>query len=70
LFENWVNPFVEEEQLVSISTARTAPPEDLLRTHEVGEEAYSKFKSERLDTNKIPFHDRNTSRPTCIFFSQ
>jgi hypothetical protein len=74
LFEIWVNPFAGEEQLVSISTAKTAPPEvskDLMRAHEVGEEAYSesKFKSECLDTNKTPFHDRITSIKLKTFSS-
>ena len=44
LIEGWVNPFTEKQDLISISTARTAPRDiasDLMKAHEIGEQCYS-----------------------------
>ena len=58
----WVNPFAEKQDLISISTARTAPKDiasDLMKTHEIGEQCYSNFKEERLEKDPPvkQFHD-------------
>ena len=58
LIKDWVNPFVEKQDLVSISTAKTAPRDidsDLLKAYEIGEQAYASFRGERL----------SRERPTC-----
>lgn len=50
--ESWVNPFSSQQDMMSISTAKTATPEvasDLLNALDVGEKCYTKFKQERLD---------------------
>ena len=62
LIQSWNNPFVESQDLVSISTAKEAPvqvEQDLMQAHEIGEKAYQQFKEERLDSNppKKKFHD-------------
>ena len=62
LIEGWVNPFAEKQDLISISTARTAPRDiasDLMKAHEIGEQCYSYFKEERLekDPPTKQFHD-------------
>lgn len=48
---NWLNPLSpDESDLVSLSTGFLAPPDvtrDLLRAHEIGEEAYQVFKQTR-----------------------
>ena len=52
LINDWVNPFVEKQDLISISTAKTAPRDiasDLLKVYEIGEQAYASFKGERLE---------------------
>ena len=52
LIKDWVNPFVEKQDLISISTAKTAPryiASDLLKAYEIGEQAYATFKGERLE---------------------
>ena len=49
LIEGWVNPFTEKQDLISTSTARTAPRDiesDLMKAHEIGEQCYSNFKEE------------------------
>ena len=51
-------------QLVIISIARAAPSEivkDIIRALETGE-AYTKFRSEWLDTSKAQFHDNISSK--------
>ena len=62
LIEGWVNPFAEKQDLISISTARTAPRDIasvLMKAHEIGEQCYSNFKEERLekDPPAKQFHD-------------
>ncbi len=62
LIQGWVNPFAEKQGLISISIARTAPrniASDLMRAHEIGEQSYSAFKSQRLekDPPTKKFHD-------------
>ena len=52
IIKDWVNPFVEKQDLISISTEKTAPRDiasDLLKAYEIGEQAYACFKGERLD---------------------
>ena len=52
LIKGWVNPFAEKQDLISISTARTAQRDiasDLMKAHEIGEQCYSNFKEERLE---------------------
>lgn len=51
VIEGWVNPFSNQQDIMSISTAKTATPEvasDLLHALEVGEKCYTKFKQDRL----------------------
>ena len=57
LIKDWVNPFVEKQDLVSISTAKTAS--DLLKAYEIGEQTYATFKGERLESDPPAkkFHD-------------
>ena len=53
LFDNWINPF-EENELVCISTATTAPAdimEDLLNAHNTGKKTYEQFNFDRLQSN-------------------
>ena len=62
LIQGWVNPFSENQDLISISTAKKAPREiatDLKIAHAVGERCYAKFKEERMEnTLQIrKFHD-------------
>ena len=52
LIQGWINPFSEKQDLISISTARTASRDvasDLMNAQEIGEKCYSKFKDERLE---------------------
>lgn len=61
LVESWVNPFAESQCLMSISTSQVATPEvsnDLMKAHTIGEEAYSCFKTERLESDTKTFNDR------------
>ena len=63
LIQGWVNPFSEKQDLISISTAKTAPRDiasDLLKAYEIGEKGYSSFKDERLkeDPPSKKFHDK------------
>ena len=62
LIEGWVNPFAKKQDLISISTARTAPRDiasDLMKAHKIGEQCYSNFKEERLEKDPPAkrFHD-------------
>ena len=45
-------------QLVIISPAPPEIVKDIIRAPETGEEAYKRFRSEWLDTNKTQFHDK------------
>lgn len=61
--KDWVNPFEEgHNELVSLSTAAVASEqiaEDLSQAKERGEEAFQKFRTERLEVNPpiTKFHD-------------
>ena len=62
LIHGWINLFAEKLDLVSISTARTAPRDiasDLMKAHAIGEQCYSTFKDERLEKDPPvkKFHD-------------
>ncbi len=62
LIQGWINPFTENQDLVSISTAKIAPRDitsDLMKAHSTGEKCYSTFRSERLekDVPTVKFHD-------------
>ena len=55
LIQDWINPFSESQDLISISTAKKAHREiatDMKIAHEVGEKGYLTFKEERVE--KIP----------------
>ena len=58
---NWTNPFeVEELELISISTGATAPTDvsaDLLSAQRKGDEAYHKFKDDRIEKGE-KFYDQ------------
>ena len=60
VLDNWINPF-EEHDLVCISTATSATQEvrnDLIKARSVGEEAFTKFNTERFESNPLKkFHD-------------
>ena len=60
LEKNWINPFESAtEDLTSISSGIVAPKDienDLIRAHDVGEEAYQKFVDSRLKTG-TSFYD-------------
>ena len=63
LLESWVDPFAENQDLISISTASKVPQEiasDLKNAFEIGEKCYVTFKEERLETDppKKRFHDQ------------
>lgn len=65
LIENsWINPLSHDEtELVNLSTGILAPPDvasDLLKAHQVGEEAYKEFRENRLegDTPRVKFHSK------------
>lgn len=52
LIKDWVNPFAEKQDLISISTTKAAPRDiafDLLKAFEIGEQTYATFKDERLE---------------------
>ena len=60
--KDWVNPFVEKQDLINSSTEKTAPryiASDLLKAYEIDEQAYTAFKGERLasDPPAKKFHD-------------
>ena len=66
LINDWVNPFVEKQDLISISTAKTAPRDiasDLLKVYEIGEQDYASFKGERLERDP-PANKFNDSMKT------
>ena len=72
LIQGWINPFAEKQDLVSISTARTAPADivsDLMKAEEIGEQCYSTFKEERLekDPPAKKFHDTITTNKLKTF---
>lgn len=56
LIQSWNNPFLETQELISISTAKKAPVDvlqDLMQAYEIGENAYQQFKKTRKQaTNK------------------
>ena len=65
LMENtWVNPLSHDEtELFNLSTVILAPPDvasDLMKAHQVGEEAYQTFREDRLEKEppKVKFHDK------------
>lgn len=52
LIKDWVKPFAEKQDLISISTAKAAHRDiafDLLKAYEIGEQTYATFKDERLE---------------------
>ena len=52
--ENWNKSFDGPQEIVSLSTARSVPPEisaDLLKAKEVGESVYMAFWQDRLETD-------------------
>ena len=62
LIKDWVNPFAEKQDLVSISTAKVAPRDivfDLMNAREIGENNYAVFRYERLESEPPlkKFHD-------------
>ncbi|XP_065900210.1 uncharacterized protein [Dysidea avara] len=62
LIQGWINPFTENQDLLSISTARKAPREvasDLMKAHDIGQQCYSDFKDQRLEKDPPvkKFHD-------------
>ena len=63
LLENsWTNPFSETPgDLAGLANGRVAPSDvtrDLLDAHQLGNAAYEKFQSERIEANPHQFHDR------------
>ena len=64
LKEEYVNPFdvnLAQEQLVNLSSGVTLPDEmasEILSARSVGEEECEKFRSERLKSNKVKFHEQ------------
>ena len=62
LIQGWINPFADKQDLVSVSTARTAHTDivsDLMKADKIGKQCYSIFKNERLekDPPTKKFHD-------------
>ncbi|KAI8521965.1 hypothetical protein Bbelb_017190 [Branchiostoma belcheri] len=63
---NWINPMSPEEpDLVSLSTGNVAPPEivkDISEAHQMGEDAYLSFRTNRLeqDPPEEKFHNKLT----------
>ena len=62
LIKGWANPLSENQNLVSISTAKAPPKDiatDLVKAFEIGEKRYETFNEERME--KVPqvkkFHD-------------
>lgn len=71
-FDDWVNPFSQQNELVSISTARTSPAEvceDLSKAHQLREEAYTQFKVDRLETGVMKFDSRMSTFKLKTFSS-
>ena len=52
LSKYWVNPFVEKQDVIGISTAKT-DPRDLLKAYEIGEQANATFMCERLERDPL-----------------
>ena len=72
LIQGWINPFAEKQDLVSVSTARTAPTDivsDLMKAEKIGKQCYSIFKNERLekDPPTKKFHDAITTNKLKTF---
>ena len=72
LIQGWINPFAENQDLIGISTARTAPryiASDLIKAQEIGEHCYSTFKDERLEKDPPVkrFHDPITTNKLKTF---
>ncbi len=62
LIQGWVNPFAEKQDLISISTAKSATRNiayDLMKAYDIGEQSYNTFKEERLEKDPPikKFHD-------------
>jgi len=62
LIQAWVNPFSEKQDLISISTAKSAHRDifsDLMKACDIGEQSYATFKNERLEKDPPvkQFHD-------------
>jgi hypothetical protein len=60
--DTWTNPMDDSpSELISISTGTTATPEiekDILNAYQIGETAYSEFKTKRMNSTKSEkFHD-------------
>ncbi|KAK3728046.1 hypothetical protein QZH41_015787, partial [Actinostola sp. cb2023] len=62
LIQGWNNPFAENQDLISIATAKGPPKDvatDLMKAYEIGEKCYATFKEERMEN--VPqvkkFHD-------------
>ena len=54
VLESWIDPFAADQDLLCISSATLAPPDitaDLLNAQTIGENAYQKFKVERLESD-------------------
>jgi len=63
LLQGWINPFSENQELISISTAKAAPCDlasDLKRAFDLGKQNYESFMSERLESDPPVkrFHDK------------
>jgi hypothetical protein len=62
LIQSWNNPFAENQNIVSISTAKEAPQDvrnDLLQARSIGEKEYQNLKKESIESTppKLKFHD-------------
>ena len=52
LIQGWINPFAGKQDLISISTAKSAPRDiatDLMKAYEIDVHGYATFKEERLE---------------------
>ena len=62
LIQAWANPFSEKQDLISLSTAKSAHRDiasDLIKAYSIGEKSYATFRNDRLE-NDPPlklFHD-------------
>ena len=62
LIDNWNNPFQDSQELICVSTAKTAPVEvanDMLKARHIGKKKYQEFNEQRLESSppQIKFHD-------------
>ena len=67
LIDRWNNPFVENQKVVGISTAKEARDDvrlDLLQAQSTDEEKYQKFKREN-----VMIHDPSKMKKLKTFFS-